>query len=86
MEAQMMAFAKTASLLCSAEVAEIGCYLPYLWLKQGKLAWLLIPAALSLALFVWLIAVHPFTAGRRYGAYAEFMWLLPSGGFGGSST
>ena len=32
-------------------VAEIvGCYLPWLVLKQNKSVWLLIPAALSLAL------------------------------------
>jgi small multidrug resistance family-3 protein len=28
----------------------VGCYLPYLRLKQGKTAWLLAPAAVSLAL------------------------------------
>jgi drug/metabolite transporter superfamily protein YnfA len=39
-------------------VAEIvGCYLPYLWPKRAAPAWLLPPAAASLALFVWLWAV-----------------------------
>lgn len=43
---------KTLGLFVITAVAEIvGCYLPYLWLKEGKSAWLFIPAALSLALF-----------------------------------
>ena len=41
---------KTVALFLMTAVAEIvGCYLPYLWLKGGKSAWLLIPAAFSLA-------------------------------------
>jgi len=47
----------------------IGCYLPYLVLKQGKSALLLIPAALSLATFAWLLTLHPAAAGRTYAAY-----------------
>ncbi|KJS07284.1 MAG: membrane protein [Gammaproteobacteria bacterium BRH_c0] len=47
----------------------IGCYLPYLWLKQGRSAWLLVPAAFSLAAFAWLLTLHPHAAGRVYAAY-----------------
>ena len=66
----MMELAKTAGLFALTALAEIvGCYLPYLWLKQGKPAWLLLPAAASLALFVWLLTLHPFAAGRTYAAY-----------------
>ena len=69
--------------LCIATaLAEIvGCYLPYLWLKQDKPAWLLVPAALSLAAFVWLLTLHPHAAGRVYAAYGgvyitvALMWL-----------
>jgi small multidrug resistance family-3 protein len=51
-------------------VAEIvGCYLPYLWLREGRSALLLIPAALCLALFAWLLTLHPVAAGRVYAAY-----------------
>jgi small multidrug resistance family-3 protein len=61
---------KTISLFLITAVAEIvGCYLPYLWLKEGKSVWLLIPAALSLALFAWLLSLHPTAAGRVYAAY-----------------
>ncbi|WP_110687910.1 YnfA family protein [Salinicola aestuarinus] len=61
---------KTLALFLATAVAEIlGCYLPYLWLKQGKSAWLLVPAAASLALFVWLLTLHPSPAGRVYAAY-----------------
>ena len=27
------------------------------------------PAALSLAIFAWLLTLHPFAAGRTYAAY-----------------
>lgn len=61
---------KTSALFVATAVAEIvGCYLPYLWLKQDRSAWLLVPAAASLALFVWLLTLHPTAAGRVYAAY-----------------
>ena len=47
----------------------IGCYLPYVWLRRDGSAWLLIPAALSLAAFVWLLSIHPVASGRVYAAY-----------------
>ncbi|APZ41752.1 YnfA family protein [Acidihalobacter ferrooxydans] len=51
-------------------VAEIvGCYLPWLVIKQGKPLWLLLPAAVSLAAFAWLLTLHPTAAGRTYAAY-----------------
>jgi small multidrug resistance family-3 protein len=61
---------KTLLLFILTALAEIvGCYLPYLWLKHGYSAWWLLPAALSLALFVWLLTLHPQAAGRVYAAY-----------------
>ena len=57
-------------LFALTAVAEIvGCYLPWLVLKQGKPAWLLLPAAASLGLFAWLLTLHPTAAGRTYAAY-----------------
>jgi len=59
----------------------IGCYLPWLVLKQGKSPWLLGPAALALAAFAWLLTLHPSTAGRTYAAYGgiyivmALLWL-----------
>jgi small multidrug resistance family-3 protein len=65
-----MELLKTLGLFVITAVAEIvGCYLPYLWLKQGHSAWLLVPAALALALFAWLLSLHPTAAGRVYAAY-----------------
>jgi len=65
-----MYIAKTLGLFILTAVAEIvGCYLPYLWLKKGASPWLLIPAAASLALFAWLLTLHPTAAGRVYAAY-----------------
>jgi small multidrug resistance family-3 protein len=61
---------KTLVLFVATALAEIvGCYLPYLWLKQGRSALLLIPAALSLAAFAWLLTLHETAAGRVYAAY-----------------
>lgn len=60
----------TAGLFFATAVAEIaGCYLPYLWLRKDAPTWVLIPGALSLALFVWLLSLHPTAAGRVYAAY-----------------
>lgn len=61
---------KTAALFALTAAAEIGgCYLPYLWLREGRSAWLLVPGAASLALFAWLLSLHPTGAGRTYAAY-----------------
>lgn len=61
---------KTIGLFLITAVAEIvGCYLPYLWLRENKSMWLLLPGALSLALFAWLLSLHPTAAGRVYAAY-----------------
>jgi small multidrug resistance family-3 protein len=61
---------RTTLLFVLTAVAEIvGCYLPYLVLKAGRTPLLLIPSALSLALFAWLLTLHPAAAGRIYAAY-----------------
>ncbi|NBD08367.1 MULTISPECIES: YnfA family protein [Corallococcus] len=66
-------------------VAEVlGCYLPYLWLRENKSALLLLPAAASLAAFAWLLTLHPAGAARTYAAYGGvyiavalvWMWLV----------
>ena len=73
---------RTVGLFALTAMAEtVGCYLPFLWLRRGQPAWLLVPAALSLAAFAWLLTLHPFAAGRTYAAYggiyvtAALMWL-----------
>jgi len=77
-----MVILKTFALYTITAVAEIvGCYLPYLWLKRGGSPWLLIPALASLALFAWLLTLHPTAAGRVYAAYGgvyigvAILWL-----------
>jgi len=65
-----MLAARTVGLFVVTAVAEIlGCYLPYLWLRRGQPAWVLFPAAGSLAAFAWLLTLHPAAAGRTYAAY-----------------
>ncbi|MGH8609481.1 MAG: YnfA family protein [Gammaproteobacteria bacterium] len=77
-----MEIVKTFGLFVVTGLAEIiGCYLPYLWLKQGRSAWFLLPAAVSFAVFAWLLTLHPHAAGRVYAAYGgvyisvALMWL-----------
>ena len=72
----------TTGLFVATAVAEIaGCYLPLLWLQNRAPAWVLIPAMGSLALFVWLLTLHPTAAGRVYAAYGgvyvatALLWL-----------
>lgn len=73
---------RTFLLYLLTAVAEIvGCYLPYLWLRRdGPVYWLL-PAAASLALFAWLLSLHPAASGRVYAAYGgvyvgvALLWL-----------
>jgi len=72
----------TTALFTVTAIAEIvGCYLPYLWLRHGKSPWLVIPAAASLAMFAWLLTLHPTASGRIYAAYggvyvtAAIVWL-----------
>ena len=77
-----MELLRVSLLFAVTAVAEIvGCYLPWLVLKQGRSALLLIPAALSLAAFAWLLTLHPTAAGRTYAAYGgmyiavALLWL-----------
>ena len=65
-----MILVQAAALFVLTALAEIvGCFLPYLWLRKDGSIWLLIPAALSLATFVWLLTLHPAASGRVYAAY-----------------
>ncbi|WP_298064913.1 YnfA family protein [uncultured Acinetobacter sp.] len=65
-----MEFLKTTGLFFFTALAEIlGCYLPWLWLRQQGSVWLLVPATLSLMAFVWLLTLHPAASGRVYAAY-----------------
>ncbi|MGM8909705.1 YnfA family protein [Psychrobacter sp. 1U1] len=73
---------KTVGLFFLTALAEIvGCYLPYLWLREGRSVWLLVPGILSLAAFVWLLTLHPTAVGRVYAAYGgvyvsvAILWL-----------
>ncbi len=75
----------TFGLFVLTALAEIiGCYLPWLWLRKSGSVWLLLPAAASLALFAWLLTLHPEASGRVYAAYGGvyvsvallWLWLI----------
>ena len=76
---------QTLGLFVLTALAEIiGCWLPWLWLRKDGSAWLLLPAAASLALFAWLLTLHPDASGRVYAAYGgvyvsvalAWLWLV----------
>jgi small multidrug resistance family-3 protein len=80
-----MSTLKTTALFVVTAFAEIlGCYLVYLWGRHGKSIVLLVPAAVSLAVFAWLLTFHPTAAGRTYAAYGgvyvsagiAWLWLV----------
>jgi small multidrug resistance family-3 protein len=73
---------RTVGFFTVTAVAEItGCYLAYLWLRRGQAAWVLVPSALCLTAFAWLLSLHPFATGRVYAAYGgvyvavALLWL-----------
>ena len=75
------AFANRTLFALTALAEIVGCYLPFLWLRHGRSPWLVLPAALSLALFVWLLTLHPTNAARTHAAYGgvyiavAMLWL-----------
>lgn len=78
----MTAILKTLGLfLVTAGTEILGCYLPYFWLRRQQSPCLLLPAAISLAAFAWLLSLHPSAAGRTYAAYGRvyvataLLWL-----------
>lgn len=82
MDMPLIKILTTVFLFVLTAIAEIlGCYFPYLILNQGRSYWLWIPTALSLAIFVWLLTLHPAASGRIYAAYGgiyiftALMWL-----------
>ena len=82
MDIQITKILSTFILFFVTAIAEIlGCYFPYLILNQAKSQWLWLPTALSLAVFVWLLTLHPAASGRIYAAYGgiyiftALMWL-----------
>lgn len=77
-----MKYLSTFSLFAVTALAEIvGCYCIYAWLRLGKSVWLIVPSAISLALFAWLLTFHPSHAGRVYASYGgvyvfmSLVWL-----------
>ena len=73
---------KAIGLFFITAIAEImGCYLPLLWLTGKGSAWLLFPSVVCLAIFVWLLTLHPTASGRVYATYgavyiaSAIIWL-----------
>ena len=68
-------------LAAAAEIA--GCFAVWAVLRQGASAFWLIPGAISLGLFAWLLTLAPGeAAGRAFAAYggvyvaASLAWLV----------
>jgi small multidrug resistance family-3 protein len=76
---------KAFTLFFITAIAELlGCYLPLLVLSGKGSPWLLLIAALSLIVFVWLLTLHPAASGRVYATYGAvyiatalgWLWLV----------
>ncbi|MGJ3237824.1 MAG: YnfA family protein [Anaerolineae bacterium] len=77
-----LSFVQAVGLFMLTALAEItGSYLVYSVVKQDRSVWLLVPAIIAIALFLWLLTLHPGAAGRTYAAYGgvyiavAFFWL-----------
>jgi small multidrug resistance family-3 protein len=65
-------------------IAEVlGCWLVLRWWQGLSAAWWALPAATaSLAVFAWLLTLHPMASGRIYAAYGgiyvlvSLVWLV----------
>jgi small multidrug resistance family-3 protein len=73
---------KTLALFVVTAIAEIlGCYLTFLVVRKDRSLFLLGGSAVSLALFAWLLTLHPTGASRTYAAYGgvyvstAILWL-----------
>jgi small multidrug resistance family-3 protein len=80
----MMHLATSFAIYIGAAIAEIaGCFAVWSWLRLDKTAWLLVPGAISLALFAYLLTlIETDAAGRAFAAYggiyiaASLGWLF----------
>jgi small multidrug resistance family-3 protein len=73
------------SLLASVGAAFLeiaGCFAVWSWMRLGASAWWLLPGAVALGLFAWLLTrIEVDAAGRAYAAYggvyiaATLVWL-----------
>lgn len=74
---------KTATVFIGAAIAEIaGCFALWAYLRLDKPVWWLVPGAVGLGLFAWLLTLADVdAAGRAYAAYggvyiaASLVWL-----------
>lgn len=74
----------TLAVYLAAALGEIGgCFAVWAVLRLGKSGWWLLPGALSLALFAWLLTLSSAdAAGRAFAAYggiyilASLAWLM----------
>lgn len=75
-----MTLPSALGLFALTALAEIvGCWLVWLWARHQASAWWLLPAALALAAFAWLLTLHPAASGRVYAAYGGVYVTLAMG-------
>ena len=73
----------TAIVYIAAALAEIaGCFSFWMWLREGKAVWWIVPGIASLIAFAWLLTLVPTeAAGRAFAAYggvyivASLAWM-----------
>lgn len=85
MTPELWSFGRGFGLFFLTAIAElVGCYLPLLWWTGKGSVLLLVPATISLIIFVWLLTLHPAASGRVYATYGAvyiatalcWLWLV----------
>ncbi len=78
----ILEISKTFGLFAITAIFEIlGCYFVWLFVKQNKLPIYIISSAVCLAVFAYLLTLHPTSTGKTYAAYGSvyvatsFLWL-----------
>ena len=73
---------KTFGLFFITAIFEIlGCYFTWIVVKQSKSAFYIVASFICLAIFSYLLTIHPTSTGKTYAAYGSvyvatsFLWL-----------
>ena len=68
---------KSLTYFVAAAFCEIGGgYLVWLWLRENKSPWYVLPGAIALVLYGFIPTLQPATFGRVYAAYGGIFVVL----------
>jgi len=65
-------------VMATAVAAIVGCSLPCTWLQRCSPIWAAVPRVGALALFVWLLTLHPTHVGRVFAVWGGVCFAVAS--------